>query len=79
MRPVPAAGSFYAMFEVAGMTDTLAFCKRAVDEARIGMAPGIAFGAGAERHIRLCTAKSPELLETAMDRLEAFVEHYSEP
>ncbi len=36
------------MFEVAGVTDTLNFCKRAVLEAKIGMAPGIAFGKGAE-------------------------------
>jgi aspartate/methionine/tyrosine aminotransferase len=54
------------------------FCKRAVREAGIGMAPGIAFGTGAQRHVRLCTAKSTELLETAMDRLEQFVAGYVE-
>jgi aspartate aminotransferase len=78
VRNVPNQGSFYAMFEVDGVSDTLAFCKRAVAEARIGMAPGIAFGRGAERHIRLCYAKSPEMLTTAMDRLEAFVADYRE-
>jgi aspartate aminotransferase len=78
VRNVPNQGSFYAMFEVAGVTDTLTFCKRAVNEALIGMAPGIAFGKGAERHIRLCYAKSPELLTQAMDRLESFVENYQE-
>ncbi|HEX3350334.1 MAG TPA: pyridoxal phosphate-dependent aminotransferase [Acetobacteraceae bacterium] len=78
IRAVPSKGGFYAMFEVAGMRDTLGFCRRAVDEARIGMAPGIAFGAGAERHIRLCTAKAPELLDVAMDRLEDYVAHYQD-
>jgi aspartate aminotransferase len=78
IRNVPNQGSFYAMFEVDGVTDTLAFCKRAVAEAQIGMAPGIAFGKGAERHIRLCYAKSTELLTEAMDRLEAFVAGYNE-
>ncbi len=78
LRVVPAAGSFYAMFEIAGVTDSMQFCKRAVHEAGLGMAPGIAFGAGAERHVRLCTAKSPELLETAMDRLERYVDAYVE-
>ncbi|MCW3475077.1 pyridoxal phosphate-dependent aminotransferase [Limobrevibacterium gyesilva] len=78
VRNVPNQGSFYAMFEVDGVTDTLAFCKRAVTEAQIGMAPGIAFGKGAERHIRLCYAKSTELLTEAMDRLEAFVATYQE-
>ncbi|HEY2133788.1 MAG TPA: pyridoxal phosphate-dependent aminotransferase [Acetobacteraceae bacterium] len=78
IRNVPNQGSFYAMFEVDGVTDTLTFCKRAVAEAKIGMAPGIAFGKGAERHIRLCYAKSTALLTEAMDRLEAFVAGYSE-
>jgi aspartate/methionine/tyrosine aminotransferase len=78
LRVVPAAGSFYAMFEVAGVADTMQFCKRAVREAGIGMAPGVAFGAGAERHVRICTAKGTELLETAMDRLERFVADYAE-
>ena len=78
VRNIPNHGSFYAMFEVDGVTDTLTFCKRAVDEARIGMAPGIAFGKGAEKYIRLCYAKSPELLHEAMDRLERFLETYQE-
>lgn len=78
VRNVPSRGAFYAMFEVDGVADTLAFCKRAVAEARIGMAPGVAFGKGAERHVRLCYAKTPTLLNTAMDRLESFVADYRE-
>ncbi len=61
------------MFEVEGVSDTLAFCKAAVSQARIGLAPGLAFGRGAEKLIRLCYAKSAENLETAMDRLEALL------
>ena len=78
VRNVPNNGSFYAMFEVEGVTDTLTFCKRAVVEAGVGMAPGFSFGKGAERHIRLCYAKSEALLTLAMDRLEAFVATYKE-
>ena len=78
VRNIPNAGSFYAMFEVEGMHDTIGFCKRAVAEAKIGMAPGVAFGKGAERHIRLCYAKAPELLHQAMDRLEGFLGSYRE-
>ncbi len=74
----PSAGAFYAMFSVDGVTDTLTFCKRAVTEAGIGMAPGTAFGIGAERHVRLCYAKSPALLHEAMDRLAKFVAGYRE-
>ena len=78
IRNIPNNGSFYAMFSVDGVSDTLTFCKRAVVEARIGMAPGEAFGAGAEGLVRLCYAKSPENLTEAMDRLERFVATYSE-
>jgi len=73
---IPNRGSFYAMFSIEGVSDTLTFCKRAVREARIGMAPGEAFGRGAEGMVRLCYAKSPELLTEAMDRLERFVATY---
>jgi aspartate/methionine/tyrosine aminotransferase len=58
VRNIPNRGSFYAMFEAEGVRDTLTFCKRAVLEAHIGMAPGTAFGAGAEHMVRLCYAKS---------------------
>jgi aspartate/methionine/tyrosine aminotransferase len=75
---IPSAGAFYAMFSVDGVTDTLTFCKRAVTEAGIGMAPGTAFGVGAERHVRLCYAKSAALLHEAMDRLARFAAGYRE-
>jgi aspartate/methionine/tyrosine aminotransferase len=78
VRNIPNNGSFYAMFSVDGVSDTLTFCKRAVREARIGMAPGEAFGLGAEGLVRLCYAKSAENLTEAMDRLERFVAGYTE-
>ena len=78
VRNIPNTGGFYAMFEVDGVNDTLAFCKRAVLEAKIGMAPGIAFGRGSERFVRLCYARSNEQLTLAMDRLEVFVAGYQE-
>jgi aspartate/methionine/tyrosine aminotransferase len=78
IRTIPSPGAFYAMFEVDGVTDTFQFCKRAVHEAKIGMAPGTSFGKGAEKLIRLCYAKTPPLLHEAMDRLETFVSAYTE-
>jgi aspartate/methionine/tyrosine aminotransferase len=78
IRPIPSPGAFYAMFEIDGVADTFQFCKRAVHEARIGMAPGTAFGKGAEKLIRLCYAKTPPLLHEAMDRLADFTSRYVE-
>ncbi|HET9017935.1 MAG TPA: pyridoxal phosphate-dependent aminotransferase [Acetobacteraceae bacterium] len=77
VRNIPSAGAFYAMFEVEGVTDTLAFCHRAVTEAGLGMAPGTSFGRGAERMVRICYAKSAENLHEAMDRLQQFVRDYA--
>ena len=79
VREVASNGSFYSMFEVDGVGDTVAFCKDVVVAARVGLAPGRAFGKGAERLIRLCYAKSPANLETAMDRLEAYLAGQSAP
>ena len=73
VREVASNGSFYSMFEVEGVSDTIGFCKAVVAAARVGLAPGSAFGKGAETLIRLCYAKSPANLEAAMDRLEAYL------
>jgi len=72
MRRVRVArpqGAFYIFFAVAGMDDSLAFAKRLVDQAKVGLAPGSAFGPGGEGHLRLCFASSAGRLAEAMDRL----------
>jgi len=62
---------------VAGLTDSFAFCKRLLQETRVGLAPGVAFGAGGEGSVRICYAAEMSILEPAMERLAHFVEHYS--
>jgi aspartate/methionine/tyrosine aminotransferase len=61
--------AFYLFFPVEGMSDSLAFCKRAVTEARVGLAPGIAFGPEGEGFLRLCFASELPRLAEALDRL----------
>ncbi len=78
VRSVPNSASFYSMFRVDGVADTLTFCKRLVVEGKVGTAPGEAFGPGAEGLTRLCYAKSPARLHEAMDRIAAFVAEYRE-
>jgi aspartate aminotransferase len=70
VRYLPPEAAFYAFFEVAGMTDSLAVAKRLVQEGGVGLAPGSAFGAGGEGHLRLCFAQAPALLEEAMARIK---------
>jgi aspartate/methionine/tyrosine aminotransferase len=62
-------GAFYAFFKVDGMTDSLAFAKEILARARVGLAPGAAFGPGGDGHLRLCFAASAERLNAALDRL----------
>jgi len=73
VRVVPCTAAFYVMFEVEGVADTLDFCKRLVTEARVGLAPGVAFGQGAESMIRLCYAKTEDTLNRALDRMESYL------
>jgi aspartate/methionine/tyrosine aminotransferase len=63
-------GGMYAFFRVAGQDDSLAFAKRLVTEAGLGLAPGIAFGEEAEGWLRWCFAsKQPERLTDGVGRL----------
>ncbi len=67
-------GAFYAFPRIRGITDGLAFCRRAVREAKVGLAAGYTFGCGNESHIRLCFAIATERLEAALDRLTALLD-----
>jgi aspartate/methionine/tyrosine aminotransferase len=66
-------GAFYLFFSLAGETDSRALAFRLVDEAGLGMAPGIAFGPGGEAFVRLCFLRSPDSVATAADRLAAWL------
>lgn len=67
------AGAFYLFFAVDGEADTRALAMRLVDEARIGLAPGTAFGEAGHGFVRLCFANSPERMEEATGRLVAWL------
>jgi aspartate/methionine/tyrosine aminotransferase len=62
-------GAFYAFFAVDGMTDSVAFAQRLIDETGVGLAPGRAFGPSGEGRLRLCFAAEAATLSTALDRL----------
>ena len=62
-------GAFYLYLAVEGETDSRALAFRLVDEARVGLAPGSAFGADSEGFMRLSFGVSHDKLEAAMARL----------
>ena len=68
-------GTFYAMFSVQGMDNGMEMAKKILHEVNVGVAPGSAFGTGAESYLRLCFGVDHALLTTAADRLSSFFEN----
>jgi hypothetical protein len=66
-------GAFYVFPRIEGLEDSFGFCKRLLEETRVGLAPGVAFGAGGEGSIRICYAAEKSILEPAMERLTKFL------
>jgi aspartate/methionine/tyrosine aminotransferase len=62
-------GAMYVFFRVAGVTDSLEFCKRLVREVRLGLAPGSAFGPEGEGFVRWCFAADTDRLADGVARL----------
>lgn len=71
---VPAPdGAFYVFPRIDGLTDSFAFCRRLLEETRVGIAPGVAFGTGGEGSVRICYAAERSILEPALERLAGFL------
>lgn len=66
-------GAFYLFPRIEGLTDSFDFCKRLLLETQVGLAPGVAFGAGGEGNVRLCYAVEKPILEKAMERIARFL------
>jgi aspartate/methionine/tyrosine aminotransferase len=62
-------GAMYAFLRIEGMSDSLAFCKRMVVEAGLGLAPGAAFGPEGEGFVRWCFAADEQRLADGIERL----------
>jgi hypothetical protein len=84
MRQIPgvtvplADGAFYLFPAIDGLANSFEFCRRLLAEERVGIAPGVAFGAGGEGSVRICYAADMSVLEPAADRISAFLRrHFS--
>lgn len=67
-------GAFYLFPKIDGLTDSFGFCKRLLLETKVGLAPGVAFGAGGEGSLRICYAAERSILEPAMERFRSFLQ-----
>src|SRR5579862_707623 len=67
------AGAMYAFFRIEGVDDSMALCRALVQRAKLGLAPGRAFGAEGEGFVRWCFAASDERLDEGVARLARFL------
>ncbi|MDG1430047.1 MAG: aminotransferase class I/II-fold pyridoxal phosphate-dependent enzyme [Paracoccaceae bacterium] len=77
-RIAPPDGAFYVYADISHITnDSLAFCKRILDEAGIAVTPGLDFdkerGGGT---LRFSYAQSTEDIREGLKRLEVFMEEF---
>ena len=71
VRFTAPVGAFYAFVGIDGLTDSFALAHRLVTEHRVAVAPGIAFGAAGEGHLRICFAQSAATMARAAEKLRA--------
>lgn len=70
----PPDGAMYLFFRIAGRSgDSLDFAKRLVTQVGLGLAPGVAFGAEGEGHLRWCFAAQRGLIDDGVARLASFL------
>ncbi len=65
----PPEGAFYLFFGLEGIKDSMSAAFSMVDQANIGIAPGTAFGSGADGYFRICFNRKLDDIRTAADRL----------
>ena len=71
-------GAFYCFPNITrtGMDDET-FARTLLDEERVAVVPGTAFGASGAGHVRACYATAYEEIVEAMNRIERFVARHS--
>ncbi len=81
LRTFEPRGAFYAFPQVTAATglDSETFAQRLLEEERVAVVPGGAFGPSGEGHVRACYATSYEQLQDALGRIGRFVDRHRAP
>lgn len=68
--PVSPAGAYYTLADARHLdSDSVRLAHRILDEAKVGVAPGIDFGPSAEGHLRFSFASASVRIEEGLHRL----------
>jgi len=74
IRWIKPDGAFYGFLHMDGLKDSLEFARNLVTTARVGVAPGSAFGPAGSGHddsfVRICFAQDPAVLGEGLSRIE---------
>ena len=70
-------GAFYIFAKIPAEfgEDDMAFARKLAHKAKVGVIPGNAFGPGGEGHIRLSYAAADAVIDTAIERLQNFMDN----
>jgi len=67
-------GAYYVLVDTRHLeTDSLRLAKRILEEAHVGVTPGVDFGAAGEGHLRFSFASSLQRIEEGLRRLRAWL------
>jgi aspartate/methionine/tyrosine aminotransferase len=73
---VKPEGAYYVFPRiVAEHDDSVEFSVRLLEEAKVTVTPGSAFGPTGEHHVRMAYCVAEEIIEKAFDRIEAYYNH----
>lgn len=67
-------GAYYAFVKIKGLKDDYSFAYELVENARVALVPGSAFGLGGEGYMRLSFCVDEERLKTGLERFLNYVE-----
>ncbi|MDE2465631.1 MAG: aminotransferase class I/II-fold pyridoxal phosphate-dependent enzyme, partial [Alphaproteobacteria bacterium] len=73
LRWIRPEGAFYGFLQIEGLDNSLEFASRLVHSAKVGVAPGSAFGPpedhASDACVRICFGQDPERLREGLERL----------
>ncbi len=71
LLPEKPRGGMYAFFAFEGEPDSREACRRILEQARVGLAPGYLFGDASRAFLRMCICRDERDIGTALDRMVA--------
>jgi len=79
VRAIKPQGSFYIFVDISQITmQSRKFAVQLLQQQKVVVIPGYAFGESGEGCIRLACTRSRPILEEGLNRIEAFIEGYKE-